>query len=129
MFRFQRAGGLRGLRIGVLHVLRLIQNHREPLDVCNRGRKRPQLRVVDDDEIGAFARGGKFFRGFPTPQTDAQAGIKSLSFGKPIVHDGFGADDQAGGRLSLLAQPGQPRQRLKCFAQTHVVGQHAAKAV
>src|SRR5207253_8019879 len=43
-------GGLCSLRVGILDVLRLVQNHRKPGQVGKLWRKQAQLRVID--EIG-----------------------------------------------------------------------------
>jgi hypothetical protein len=69
--------------------------------------------------------------GSPRPAADAQAGIKALRLGDPVVGDGLGADDEAGlgFAVGLGAQPRDPHQGLQGLAQAHVVGQHAAEAI
>src|SRR2546429_6775699 len=71
---------------------------------------RSQLRVVDDQEVGIFARGGKFSGRFVAPQADAQVWIKPPGFGLPVVHDGFGTDDRSEEHTSEL----QSRLHLVC---------------
>ena len=127
----QRAGGLGGLRVGVLDVLRLVEDRGLPGDLRDGRRKRAELRVVDDDDVGLLPRGRQRGGGFPGPAADAQAGIKALRLGDPVVGDGLGADDEAGQGVAvrLGAQPRDPHEGLQGLAQAHVVGQHAAEPV
>ena len=118
MLGLQRAGRLRGLRVGIFDVLSFVKNRRKPPHLPDGGPEEAQLRVIDDDEVGAFARGTEFFGRFALPDADAQAGIKSLRLGAPVVGDGFWADDEAGKRGG-----GRPA----CRGRRHLAARNAAR--
>ena len=98
MFGAQRTRHLRGLRTGILDVLPFIENHRQPLDRHEAFADQAQLAVVQHVQVRfaeAIEERVEFARG---PELDAQAGREAGGFGVPVVHDGFGADDQGGSR-------------------------------
>ena len=134
MFGLQGAGGLRGLGVGVLDVLRLVENDGVPGQLRNLGAEAAQMRVMDDDEIAFDASLGERIGIFAAPESDAQAGEEALGFGTPVVHHALGADDErrlqaTAGSERLFPQPGDPGEGLERFAEAHVVREHAAETV
>src|ERR1051325_9929108 len=57
-------------------------------------------------------------------------GRKLFSFAPPIVQHGGRANNESRFRIGriLVAQPGEPGQRLQRFSKAHVIGQDAAEA-
>ena len=127
----QGAGGARGLGLGVLDVLRLVEDDGVP---GHRGHfllQIAELGVVRDHEIGLGARGlesGGIARA-ALQRAHAQAGGEVRALGEPVVRDALRADDERGMRRVFPAQPKQPREGLHGFAQAHVVGEDAAEVI
>ncbi|MNV30726.1 hypothetical protein D3C71_1220050 [compost metagenome] len=128
--RLQLADHLRGMRAGVLDVLRFIQHHQVPLvrqpalAVALQQRIRGNDQVMLGDCICHAVSAGAMQH--QTTQPRAKAGRLAL----PVAHEAHGCDDQR-----RCGQP--PRvffdldvcQGLQRLAQAHVVGQHPGQSV
>ena len=94
------------------------------------------MRVVRDDQIGPFAGIREIISLRAARQNDdAQFRRKTRGFGAPVVHDAFRADDEervrvfSASSIRFAPHPKHPRERLQCFAETHVVGEDAAETI
>ena len=128
----ERARGFRGLRVGVLDRLGLVENDGVPLHVRERFRERAELRVVEHEQVALFDRLQDVAAIAAAPEPHAEvAGDEALRLARPVVHDRLRADDEAllAGVIRQRAQPAEPRQRLDRLAEAHVVGEQAAEVV
>ena len=88
------AGYLRGLRRRVLDVLAFVENDGLEVRARERLADEPELRVVEDVEIGGVGERRQVGRVSAVPNFYAQAGGKALDFRAPVVGDALRADDQ-----------------------------------
>ena len=96
MVGVQSAGDLRGLGAGIFDVLAFVENEGLPLDRDKGFAKQPELIVVDDVDVGGVELFREIVEFGSGPVPDADRRREFRSFGVPVVHDAFGADDQAG---------------------------------
>ena len=125
----ERLGRSGDHRLGVLDVLRLVQDDGAEGEFLERSEVAAQQRVVGDNEIvlrnllpqgvAMLARG---------EQQHLHAGDELLRLALPVEDDARGADDEAGRGAPFLAQVLHPRERLHGLAQAHVIGQQRAEA-
>jgi len=134
--RGNRAGDGSGLARGVLDELGFVEDYGVPTVAVEPLGVEAELGVVDDEDRGAVGGAGHT-RGEGNQRRERLGGElrgEALGLGEPAVHDALGADDEsaerfrgAGGGVGVrLVQ--EPREGLHGSAETHVVGQDAAKA-
>ncbi len=116
--------------VGVLDVLRFVENRRAQVDRAPLLQVASQQRVRGDDQVvGADVAPQRVAFAAAGEQQDAQGRRKVFGLTGPVVHDRRRTHDQTRAALRiLLAHMQQPRQRLDGLSQTHVVGQHGADA-
>ena len=128
MLGLQRLGRARDHRLGILDVLRFVQNDGAERKLLQRGEIATQQRVVGNNQIvlrNFLAQGVAMFTG--GKQQDLLVRRELRRFLVPIEDHAGRANNEAGRPALLFAQMLQPRECLHRFAETHVVGQQRAE--
>ncbi len=119
-------------RCGVLHELRLIEDHACPLDLSEAFGVQAQDGVTRDDDISggdSIRHRRSALRGSGAQDVDGEVGSEPRGLVLPGGQDRSGGDHEERPSLTGFARVRDQRQHLQGLAQAHVVGEDAAEAV
>jgi len=124
------AGGVGGGAAGIFNVLTFVENHDIPVTGGQSIRVETELGVVGDHEMCARTGSGRVKRA-QAERDRMQRGRETGGFERPVCRHGFRANDERAKRFRGIAagEPHEPDESLDGFAETHVVGEHAAETV